>query len=174
MAKRYAGIIKNDVVNGNGMCVSFFVQGCPIHCEGCHNPNDWDFDKGLALPDNYLDMISDAITANGLTRNFSLLGGEPLCNENLDLSLEIVSYIRSKFPSIDICIWSGYLYEDLLSRHDSRIKSILDKADVLVDGPFQLCQRDVTLKMRGSANQRLIDLNQSTEDNVVLKEYNII
>lgn len=169
--KRYAGIIKNDVVNGNGMCVSFFVQGCPLHCPDCHNEEDWDFDGGLELPENYLQEIDEAITANGIVRNFSLLGGEPLCDENLDLSLSVVEYVRNKFKDIDICVWSGYQYESLLERNDERINRIFELADVLVDGPFQISCRNVTLKMRGSENQRLIDLNKSTKGIIVQKEY---
>ena len=169
--RRYAGIIKNDVVNGNGICVSFFVQGCPIHCEGCHNANDWSFNAGYELPEDYLSMIDKAIIANNIERNFSLLGGEPLCNENLDLSLEILSYVRRNHPGIDICVWSGYCYEDLISRNDPRIKSIFEIADVLIDGPFRIDKRNIALKMRGSDNQRLIDLNQSDKNNIVLKSY---
>ena len=169
--KRYAGIIKNDVVNGNGVCVSFFLQGCPIRCPGCHNKNDWDFEGGFELPDDYLDTISDAITANGITRNFSLLGGEPFCEENLDLSFELVSNIRSRFKDIQICVWSGYTFDALLERNDSRIQKIFELADILVDGPFKLELRDVTLKMRGSSNQRIIDLKQSYRDHIILKEF---
>lgn len=169
--QKYAGIIKNDVVNGNGVCVSFFVQGCPIHCSGCHNEQDWDFNGGIDLPHNYLDMICEAITANGIQRNFSLLGGEPLCDENLELSLSIVQHVRDKFPDIQIAIWSGYTYESLLERKDDRIAQLFCLADVLVDGPFEIVHRDTTLKMRGSSNQRLIDLHRTTSTNIVLKEY---
>lgn len=172
MTRHYAGIIKNDVVNGNGVCVSLFLQGCPIHCKGCHNEQDWDFNEGLELPDNYLEILDSAITANGLQRNFSLLGGEPFCNENLDLTLEILSHMRDKFPKIDICAWSGYTYETLISRNDSRIQKIFSIIDVLVDGPFQLENRDVTLKMRGSTNQRIIDMRSTLKSKeVVLKHY---
>lgn len=169
--RRYAGIIKNDIVNGNSVCVSFFLQGCPIRCPGCHNQSDWDFAGGLELPDNYLSAISDAIKANGLIRNFSLLGGEPFCDENIDLSLELLTAVRSEFKDIQICVWSGYTYEDLIQRHDERVGAIFEIADILVDGPFKLELRDVTLKMRGSSNQRIIDLRKSTIHNVVTKQY---
>ena len=169
--RRYAGIIKNDVVNGNGVCVSFFVQGCPLHCPDCHNEEDWDFSGGLELPENYLEDIKNAITANNITRNFSLLGGEPLCEENLDLSLDVLRYVRENFKDIDICVWSGYSYESLLDRKDERIKEIFSIADVLVDGPFQISCRNVSLKMRGSENQRIIDLSKSSRERVVTKEY---
>lgn len=170
--KRYAGIIKNDVVNGNGVCVSFFVQGCPLHCPDCHNEEDWDFSGGNELPENYLEIIKEAIEANGVHRNFSLLGGEPLCDENLNLSLEVVKYVRDTFKdSIEICVWSGYSYESLIERNDVRVNKIFDLADVLVDGPFKIDCRNVSLKMRGSENQRLIDLKRSSKDNIVEKIY---
>ena len=91
--------------------------------------------------------------------------------ENLDLSLSIVEYVRNRFRDIDICVWSGYQYENLLERNDERIYKIFELADVLVDGPFQISCRNVTLKMRGSENQRLIDLNKSTKDTIVMKDY---
>ena len=170
--RRYAGIIKNDVVNGNGVCVSFFVQGCPLHCPDCHNEEDWDFSGGNELPENYLEIIREALEANGVKRNFSLLGGEPLCDENLDLSLEVVKYVRDIFKDeIEICVWSGYSYESLLDRKDKRIEEILRIANVLVDGPFQISCRNVSLKMRGSENQRIIDLCKSSRERVITKEY---
>lgn len=169
--KRYSGIIKNDVVNGNGVCVSLFVQGCPLHCPECHDSHAWDFNGGYELPDDYLTIIDEAITANNIRRNFSLLGGEPLCDENLDLSLEVVKHVRETFKDIDICIWSGYTYESLIERGDKRITELFKLANVLVDGPFKIACRNVSLKMRGSENQRIIDLDKSSKDEVVLKQY---
>lgn len=170
---RYAGIIKNDVVNGNGICVSFFLQGCPLRCKGCHNMQTWDFSGGNELPDNYLNQIKEAIEANGIYRNFSLLGGEPLCEENVELSLEIVRFLRKTYEDkIQINIWSGYTYEELISKHDLKINAILAIADVLIDGPYEEFNRDITLKMRGSSNQRLIDLKKTAlSNNVIIKEY---
>lgn len=80
---RYANINKNDLINGEGVSVSFWTQGCPHHCKGCHNPETWNFQGGLeAPPMQILEEILDAIVANGIQRNFSVLGGEPLCVEN--------------------------------------------------------------------------------------------
>lgn len=170
---RYAGFIKNDVVNGNGVCVSFFVQGCPLHCKGCQNPEAQDFSGGYELPSNYKENIISAMTENGILRNFSLLGGEPLCEENLDLSLDVVKTVREAFgDTVEISVWSGYTYESLLAQDHSKINEILKNIDILIDGAFKMVLRDVTLKMRGSSNQRVIDVKKSLEKgDVVLHPY---
>jgi anaerobic ribonucleoside-triphosphate reductase activating protein len=154
---RYAGLIKNDVVNGEGVCVSFFVQGCPHHCPGCFNPQTWDFLGGSPLPANYKEQIADALIANGVKRNFSILGGEPLCEENYELTNEVCTFVREKFPDIKIFIWTGEEFDVLkkLSSHISVVSSILDKADVLITGPFVKEKKDLTLKLRGSSNQQI-------------------
>lgn len=152
---QYAGINFNDTANGEGICVSFFVQGCPHHCKGCFNPETWDFTGGKELPKNFLSTIIEKIEANGVTRNFSLLGGEPLCKENLDLSLTLISVIRTTFPQILISVWTGYTLEELALQCDRRIVNILGQIDFLIDGRFELDKRDTTLKWRGSSNQRI-------------------
>lgn len=150
---QYAGINFNDTANGEGICVSFFVQGCPHHCKGCFNPETWDFTGGKELPKNFLSTIIEKIEANGVTRNFSLLGGEPLCEENLDLSLTLISVIRTTFPQILISVWTGYTLEELALQCDRRILDIFNQIDFLIDGRFELDKRDTTLKWRGSSNQ---------------------
>ena len=153
MNNRYAGIIENDVVNGEGVCVSFFTQGCPHACSGCFNPETWDYSGGKPLPADYKEKIRDALVANGVQRNFSILGGEPLCPENRELVEDLVSFVRETFPSIKIYIWSGYRLSDLLSQNNTVINSILNKIDFLIDGPFVKELKDLTLKLRGSSNQ---------------------
>ena len=152
---QYAGINFNDTANGEGICVSFFVQGCPHHCKGCFNPETWDFTGGKELPKNFLSTIIEKIEANGVTRNFSLLGGEPLCEENLDLSLTLISVIRTTFPQILISVWTGYTLEELARQCDRRILDIFNQIDFLIDGRFELDKRNTTLKWRGSSNQRI-------------------
>lgn len=151
---RYAAIENNDYINGEGMCVSFWVQGCPHKCEGCHNPEAWSFEGGQELPNDYKGNIIKAISANGITRNFSVLGGEPLCSENLDLTLSTISAVRAAYPNIKIFLWTGYCLEDI--KENPVVKEILEQINVLIDGPFIQEQRDVTLKLRGSKNQRIL------------------
>ena len=151
---RYAAIENNDYINGEGMCVSFWVQGCPHKCEGCHNPEAWSFEGGQELPNDYKGNIIKAISANGITRNFSVLGGEPLCPENLDLTLSTISAVRAAYPNIKIFLWTGYRLEDI--KENPVVKEILEQINVLIDGPFIQEQRDITLKLRGSKNQRIL------------------
>lgn len=151
---KYAAIENNDYINGEGVCVSFWVQGCPHKCEGCHNPEAWDFEGGQELPNDYKGNIIKAISANGIVRNFSVLGGEPLCPENIHLTCGIINSVRAAYPNIKIFLWTGYCLEDIID--NPVVKEILEKINVLIDGPFIQEQRDITLKMRGSKNQRLL------------------
>ena len=151
---RYAAIETNDYINGEGICVSFWVQGCPHRCEDCHNPESWDFAGGQELPNDYRGNIIKAISENGITRNFSVLGGEPLCLENIDLTYEVIETVRTAYPNIKIFLWTGYCLEDI--KENSMIQKILNKIDVLIDGPFIKEKRNITLKLRGSTNQRIL------------------
>ncbi len=160
---RYAGIISNDIAAGDGINVSFFVQGCPIRCPHCHNPQTWDFGGGKEFTNETLSNIIKLLTANGVHRNLSIMGGEPLCKENLFLTSLIIQNVKDQLPNTKIFVWTGYLYEDLVAQHDNYIDYILANSDVLVDGPYVHEQRDITLKMRGSRNQRIIDLKKNKE-----------
>lgn len=154
---KYAGINENDIADSNcGVCVSFWTQGCPHRCPGCHNPETWDFNGGLDLPEDYLERISEGITANGLQRNLSILGGEPLCDENKELTNSIINFVTNKFKNIKVTIWTGYTLEDLIDRKDSTLENILSKVCLLVDGPFIEEQRSLNIPLRGSKNQRLL------------------
>ena len=155
---RYGGVIYNDVAAAPGLCVSFFTQGCPNHCPGCHNPETWDFNGGKEFTQEVLDEIISKLNAQGIQRNFCLMGGEPLCEENEFLSFLILSTIKEKSPNTKIYVWTGYKYEELLKR-GQRIAQILELTDVLIDGPYIESLRDITLNMRGSSNQRIIPLS---------------
>lgn len=156
---RYAAILGNDVLDGfNGVTVSFWTQGCPFHCKGCHNQHTWDFNGGKEdTVDNIVDEIKHKLVANGVHRNFSILGGEPLCEQNVDDVLEIIKRVREEYPEITIAMWTGYTLENLRKRDDWKtIDDILEKIDILVDGPFIEALRDVDLAYRGSSNQRIL------------------
>lgn len=159
---RYAGMIKNDIAAGEGVNVSFFTQGCPFKCKGCHNPQTWDFSGGKEFSPVVLEELINALTANGIQRNLSIMGGEPLCEENIFLVSLIVLSVRKAFPNIKIYIWTGYTYEELEARSqlEPKINTILDNIDYLIDGPFILEERDITLAMRGSRNQRILDMKE--------------
>lgn len=159
---RYAGVIKNDIAAGEGVNVSFFTQGCPFRCKGCHNPQTWEFDGGKEFSSDTLKDIINSLSANGVQRNFSIMGGEPLCPENIFLVSMLVLTVRETYPDIKIYIWTGYTYEELKNRCplEPKIKTILDNIDYLIDGRFELDKRDITLAMRGSSNQRILDMRE--------------
>ena len=160
---RYAGIIKNDVAAGKGVNVTFFTQGCEQHCPGCHNPETWDFEGGYEFTPQTLENIIKALTANGVQRNLSIMGGEPLHPHNLFLTNLIITEVRKVYPDIKIYLWTGYVYETLVEKHEKLLQNILQNIDVLIDGPFIKEQRDITLEMRGSTNQRIINLKEKKE-----------
>lgn len=157
---KYSGLLLNDVTAAPGLCVSFFTQGCPHHCPGCHNPGTWDFNGGKEFTNDTLQKILEGLTAQGITRNLCIMGGEPLCEENAFLVNLILQEVKNKLPEIKIYIWSGYTYEELLRSSNPHVKLCLELADVLIDGPYIEAERDLTLEMRGSRNQRIIDLHK--------------
>lgn len=159
---RYAGIIFNDTAAAPGISVSFFTQGCPHHCLGCHNPETWSFSGGKEFTPQVLEDILNGLNNNGIHRSFCLMGGEPLCEENEFLTCLLVQTVKERSPNTPIYIWSGYTYEELINKNNPKINYILDKADFLIDGPFDITKRDITLPMKGSTNQRIIDLKNLT------------
>ena len=157
---KYAGILKNDFSAAPGVSVSFFTQGCPHHCRGCQNPETWDFYGGKEFTPDLYDEIINSLTAQGIRRNFCVMGGEPLCSENEFLTLLVIKHVKEHLPETPIYIWTGYTYEELLRRHSSKITQILELTDYLIDGPYIEDLRDITLSMRGSSNQRIINLKE--------------
>ncbi len=155
---RYSGLITNDIAAAPGLCVSFFTQGCPHRCPGCHNPETWSFDGGLEFTPDVLDTIVRALTAQGIQRSFCVMGGEPLCPENAYLTDLVIQYVKQEVPNAKIYIWSGYTYEELMADGHPNAKEALSYCDYLIDGRYIQEQRDLTLEMRGSTNQRIIQL----------------
>lgn len=150
------GIVEDDIVDcDSGVAVSLFTAGCPHKCKGCHNANLWDYNFGE--DENIIDIIDRLvylIGKNNIERNFSVLGGEPLCPENLKDVSTIIRAVREKYPNIRIYVWTGYEYEDL-PLDNAEIKTILHDIDVLIDGPYIEDLRDTRLKLRGSSNQHI-------------------
>lgn len=168
---KYAGVLYNDFSAAPGVSVSFFTQGCPFHCENCHNPETWDFDGGLEFTYDILDNVIKTLSDESIKRNFCLMGGEPLCPENLFLSYLLVSTIKEKLPNTPIYIWTGYTLEQLKKEFNQKIDDILAMADYVIDGPYIDSKRDLTLKMRGSTNQRVINLKDGRiEYQIVLND----
>lgn len=157
---KYAGYMPNDFVNGEGVCVSLWTAGCPHRCPGCFNSEIWDYDNGKTVPNDIKGQIVKAISANGIQRNFSVLGGEPLSPQNREFVSDIIKIVRSAYPHIKIYLWSGYTYQELLDFNDKNINSILSQINFLIDGRFEQDKKDLTLKLRGSSNQNIIELNK--------------
>lgn len=147
----YCGLKKTDIANGEGVRVSLFVSGCRNHCDGCHNPEAWDFSYGQPFTIETENEIIEALRPSWI-QGLSVLGGEPCEKENEKVLISFLKRVRGELPEKDIWLYSGYNYEML------RGEEILKYVDILVDGSFQLEQRDVSLAFRGSRNQRIIRL----------------
>lgn len=165
---RYCKIKPNDVANGFGITVSLWTQGCPHHCKGCFNKETWDFSKGEEFSYDEYVKILEMLDANGVHRDLSILGGEPLCKENIDGVLVLISRIKAKRPNTKVYVWTGYRFEDLMS--DVWIDGFKN-IDYLIDGQFEQDKADMRLKLRGSSNQRIIDIKETLkQDKVIIKE----
>lgn len=158
---QYSGIIYNDFSAAPGVSLSFFTQGCPHRCKGCQNPETWSYDGGKEFTTETLSSIVSGLTANGIHRTLCIMGGEPLCQENLFLVHLVIDTVKKELPNTKVYIWTGYTYEELLKSSDAHLQLILKNTDVLIDGPYVEAERDITLPLRGSRNQRVIELDKN-------------
>ena len=163
---RIAGLVKNDIVDSDdGIAVALYFQGCPHHCKGCHNPETWDFNGGMEIDrEELIKTVMDSLTENGIKRNLSILGGEPLAPQNIDNTIYILSKIREQFKDIKILLWTGYSFKDI--KKDKQQKKILKLVNKIIDGKYIEELRDTTLELRGSSNQNIINL-----DKYIFKSY---
>ena len=153
--ERYALIRKMDISNGEGIGISLFVQGCHFHCKNCFNPETWDFKGGKEWNEEVRKRFVKLID-NVHIHRISILGGEPLCDENVEEIISLCKELKEKYPDKKIWIYSGYTYEQI--QQDINKAEILDIADILVDGPYEEDKQDFNLYFRGSNNQRIIEL----------------
>ncbi len=160
----YAEIKNCDIANGIGVRVSLFVSGCTHHCKGCFNEVAWDFDYGTPFTQETIDKILDMMHP-GYIRGLTLLGGEPFEPQNQGPIVELLRQIKEKMPEKSIWAFSGYLFDrDILSGRlgDWKVtQEYLSYLDVLVDGPFVEAKKNLSLRFRGSENQRIIDVPAS-------------
>lgn len=157
---RFAQIRKEDISNGPGIRVSLFIQGCNRHCDGCFNPETWDYDKGQIFNRRIQELFLDLGKEKRIT-GFSILGGEPLDQDKC--MLELIKKIKERYPDKTIWMWTGHTYEDLTDEQMEIVKLI----DVLVDGPFIISQRCPSKRFRGSMNQRIIDIKKTLESGII-------
>ena len=155
-----AGVYYNDTAAAPGMCVSVYFSGCPFHCPGCHNPEAQDYSYGEPYTEKYKQKIIDSLNKNGVPRKLCILGGEPLCDENLEAVYDLMLSVKENDLTVPIYIWTGYTFEQLLERSNQSItlQKIFSLTYCIIDGLYEEDKRDVTLHMRGSSNQRIIHL----------------
>ena len=164
---KLAGINSESVVDGDGIRMTIFGQGCPHHCKGCHNPSTWDFSGGTETsPETILQMVKENPLLDGVT--FS--GGEPFVHA------KDFAWIAKQVHQLGLSVWSfsGYTLEELqtLAKTNEDVASLLAEVDVLVDGRFILEERDLSLRFRGSTNQRVIDMVKTRKQGEIVLLYN--
>lgn len=177
---RYAQIRSLDLSNGKGVGVALFVQGCHFHCLNCFNPETWDFNGGKEWTEEVKEKFLKLVDRPYIKR-ISILGGEPLAEENLDGVLDLVNRIRLLMSKKSIWLYTGYVFEDVMSRisydengafflleNDKKRYQIISQCDVVVDGRYVDEQKDLALKWRGSKNQRVIDIQKSLQKGEII------
>lgn len=181
---RFASMRNLDISNGEGVGVSLFVQGCDRHCFNCFNPDTWDFNGGKEWTEGTKNKFIKFIDRPYINR-ISVLGGEPLAEQNLDEVLSLIKEIRISFPEKTIWLYTGFCWNDImcsfaglqadcvvLDKKDieawEKRRKIISNIDVLVDGEYIDEQKDLSLKFRGSKNQRVIDVKQSLAQNKIV------
>lgn len=167
----YATIKNCDIANGPGVRVSLFVSGCTHRCPGCFNEVAWDFDYGEPFTEETIETILNMLRP-AYIRGLTLLGGEPFEPQNQGAVVELLRRVKAEMPEKSIWAFSGYLYDkDILSGRLGDTREYLSYLDVLVDGPFIESRKNLSLRFRGSENQRLIDVRASlAKGDIVLWE----
>ena len=178
---RYAQIRSLDLSNGEGVGVALFVQGCHFHCLNCFNPETWDFNGGNEWTEETKEKFLK-LADRPYIKRISILGGEPLAEENLDDVLDLVNKIRLSIPQKSIWLYTGYEWQHIfdqqwyyhpktqenLSIGRWKQQQIVSQCDVLVDSIYIDDQKDITLKWRGSNNQRVIDSQKSLQQEEIV------
>ncbi len=173
----YGEIKTTDIANGKGVRVSLFVSGCTHHCKGCFNPETWDFNYGKPYTHDTQNEILSAVSP-GYIAGLSLLGGEPFEPENQECLVKLLRQFKKQFPEKNVWCYTGYRFEELIGALPSRARTentdeMLSYIDILVDGEFEEPKKDISLKFRGSSNQRILDVPKSIEQgSAVLTEDN--
>ena len=160
----YAGIKYCDIANGTGCRTVLFVSGCRNACKGCFQPQTWDFGYGEPFDEKVQKEVLDSLAPDYIT-GITLLGGEPFEQENQKELVPFMRKVVAQYPNKNVWAFTGYIYDkDLLAggrRHTEDTDELLSMIDVLVDGPFVEGLKDITLKFRGSSNQRVLDLRET-------------
>ena len=166
---RYSSLRSLDVSNGEDVGISLFISGCRARCAGCHNPEQWSFSAGEEFTWETQNEILQLLDKDYIHRA-SILGGEPLEPENLFKLACLCNKIKIKYPDKKIWLYTGYTWEELQERAKDELYvwSILRNIDILVDGRFIESEKDISLKFKGSRNQRIIDVPQSIKKHKIV------
>lgn len=170
----YSNIKYNDIANGPGVRTVLFVSGCTHHCKGCFQPETWDFNHGEIFTPEIADELIESLKSPYI-KGFTLLGGEPMEPANQEMIIWFLSRLKEKLGDKKLSIWcyTGDKFEDLIDENNPRhlpiTNEILSYFDVLVDGEFKEELNDITLRFRGSSNQRLIDVPKSLKEGKVIE-----
>jgi len=167
---RYASIRSMDISNGEGVGVSLFVQGCHFHCKNCFNQDTWDFSGGKEwnreIEDEFMKLVN-----RPYIKRVSLLGGEPLADENVLDIMRLINRIKTECPDKKIWCYTGYTWEQIfpivnpylnLTQAEMTRQNVVKNCDILVDGRFVEEEKDLSLEFRGSKNQKIIDVKERT------------
>ncbi|MCR5396573.1 MAG: anaerobic ribonucleoside-triphosphate reductase activating protein [Lachnospiraceae bacterium] len=167
----YGQILKADSSNGVGIRLSLFVSGCTNHCEGCFQPQTWDFNYGYPYTPETEDFIIEEMSKpyyDGIT----ILGGEPFEPSNQEEIVKLIRRIKKELPQKNIWMFTGFTYEEDLQKSQRKYTDVTDEIlnsiDVLVDGKFILAQKNLMLNFRGSSNQRIIDMPKTRANGAVV------
>ena len=166
----YANIKTYSIENGTGVRVSLFVSGCTHHCKDCFNEQAWDFEYGNPFTEDTENAVIEALAPDYMA-GITLLGGEPMEPVNQRGLLPLLKRIRKELPQKTVWAYTGYVYEDLLEggrAHCEVTEELLSLCDILVDGPFIAAKKNISLRFRGSENQRIIDLKATRETGKVV------
>jgi len=160
---RYNLIDECEAVNGKWFGVSLYTQGCPYHCPGCFNSETWDFDKGQEWTQETENLIIELLKPDFIKR-LTILGGEPLIDRNIEPLTSLLKKVREIYPNKQIWLYTGGNFDT----ESNRCRDLLGYTDVVIDGQFKQELRDITLKWRGSSNQRVIDVKESLKKKKVV------
>lgn len=162
----FSEIKECDIANGPGVRVTIFVSGCTHHCKGCFNEMTWDFQYGREFTEEDIDKMIRLLEPSYIA-GLTLLGGEPMEYRNQQGLLPLLRRVKERYPDKTIWCYTGYLFDrdiiDDFCRKWEETKEFLSYLDVIVDGAFVEAQKDISLRFRGSSNQRILDVKKSIE-----------
>lgn len=163
---KIAGIYYNDTAAGLGWSVSVYFSGCEKHCPGCHNPEAHNKNYGEDFTENTIKKILSSLICNGLHRHLSILGGEPCSQYNIDSVLQLCIEVKKQNPETSIYLWTGFTLAELSTQLTPEQYTTLSRnIDYLIDGPYIEAQRDITLPLRGSKNQKIYHIKHNLLEN---------